>query len=67
MKASELIEKLEGAIEEVGDGNVYFDTEAACFNYHLVEIEALTYHKEICGNNITLFCDTELYDHTIIR
>lgn len=67
MKASELITKLSEAITETGaDITVYFDTEAAQFDVHLVEISDATLESGVIDERdfILLKCSNDLYNHT---
>ena len=43
MKASEAIEQLKKIVEEKGDADLVFDTEARCFDVHLVSIKSISH------------------------
>ena len=50
MKAKELIKQLQETVEKHGDMDVVFDTEARCFDTHLVDVCSLSYvPKELAG------------------
>lgn len=67
MKAMELVNYLIKNINETGfDSKVYFDTEAASFDFHLVEISHVEQIENIPDGEETIIlkCDNNLYNHT---
>ena len=66
MRASELIEFLAKTIKELNrDVDVYFDTEAASFDVHYVEISEVAYVGElIVGEDMAVLkCHNSCYNH----
>lgn len=70
MKATEFIDQLKKILYTVDcpeDIEIYFDTEAASFDTHLVRISDINYlSQEYIGDNdiIVLRCSSEEYIHT---
>jgi len=66
MKASELINKLIEAIGELGlDPEVYFDTEACTFDFHIGKIDHVSWDKDIpdMKEMVTLYFPNDHYIH----
>ena len=67
MKASELIKKLEQATQELGvDPEVYFDTEACKFDFHIGKINDVSWDKDIPDTKemVMLFFADDHYNHS---
>ena len=64
MTVIELKKALDNLIKEGKENvEVYFDTEAACFDYHIVKIESITFCGELIDDHVILHCDNRLYIH----
>lgn len=67
MKASALIKKLREAIDELGlDPDVFFDTEACRFDFHIGEIDRASWDKDIpdMGDKVILYFPNDHYIHS---
>lgn len=67
MKTKELYQKLHDIMVKGGsESEVYFDTEAATFNVHCVEITSICYEPKAFGDintPVTIHCDSSKYKH----
>jgi len=64
MTVLELKKALDDLIKEgKEDVEVYFNTEAACFDYHIVKIESVTFCEELIDKHVILNCDNKLYNY----
>jgi hypothetical protein len=66
MKASELIKQLEKAALELDcNPEVYFDTEACTFNFHIDKIDRVTWNEDVedMEDMVILHFSNDSYNH----